>query len=327
MEVIKIPSHKTLQQAAEWFATLSDESVTDQQKSAWARWLNQHSQHRQAWLYVENVGQRFHRATQIGDLHDVSHTLTAARTAQLTRRKTLQGLGALCVMGLSWRFTPLPKFTQNYTMAWRADHHTATGETRELALQDGGQLWLNTASAININYQASKRQIVLLAGEILIQTAADSQSRPFFVNTSQGTLQALGTRFTVREQGETTLLVVYEGAVKIQTTSGKTQIINAGQQTYLSQHHIQPYVTAEAAREAWTRGLIVANNISLKSLIAEVNRYQNGHITINPAIENLRVMGTYPTNQPDHVLAMLESALPIKVQRILPWWVALQPSE
>lgn len=322
-----MPPHKTLQQAAEWFATLNDESVTEQQRCEWQCWLNQHSEHQQAWQYVESVGHRFRHATQLSKQGDISQTLRAARTDGLTRRKALQGFGVLGVIGLSWRFTPLPTLAQGYTVAWRADHHTTTGETRALALLDGGQLWLNTASAININYQAASRQIDLLAGEILIQTAADSQRRPFIVNTPQGILQALGTRFSVREQADTSFLAVYEGAVKIQTPGGETKIIKAGQQTRFSQHHIQASNTANPAREAWTRDLIVANNISLKELIADISRYQHAHIAVDPAIENLRVMGTYPTNQPDLVFTMLEDALPIKVQRLLPRWVTLKSRE
>lgn len=327
-----MPPHKTLQQAAEWFATLNDESVTEQQRAEWEYWLNQHSQHQQAWQYIENVGQRFNKAAQLGSQNlkgqsSTSHTLISAHTGRLSRRKALQGLGALCVMGLSWRFSPLPKLAQDYAAAWRSDHHTSVGETLELALQDGGQLWLNTAAAVNINYQTTSRQIALLAGEIFIQTAADSHNRPFIVNTAQGSLQALGTRFTVREYDNNSFLAVYEGAVKITTVRGETKIIRAGQQAYFSERHIHPSSPAEATHETWTRGLIVANSISLKELVTDINRYQYTHIAVAPAIEHLRVMGTYPINQPDLVLTMLEDALPINVQRLLPWWVTLESRE
>jgi len=321
-----VPSHKMLQQAAKWFAIINDEAVTAQQKDAWAHWLKQHPQHRLAWQYVENVGKRFHQTTQLGAQGDVSNTLATVRADRLSRRKLLQGLGGLSAIGwLSWHFTPLPNVARDSIMASRADYHTVTGETREVALQDGGRLWLNTASAINIHYHSDSRQIDLLGGEILIQTSPDTQNRPFIVNTQHGSLQALGTRFAVREYNEATFLAVYDGAVKIQTFSGETQIIKADQQTTFGQHHIQVPSIAERAGEAWVRGLLVANNISLKALIAEVSRYQHAHIAVDPAIAHLRVMGTYPANRPDHVLAMLEDALPIKVNRLLPWWVSLEP--
>lgn len=322
------PTHQMLQQAAEWFATISDEDVTEQQKGAWASWLKQHPHHQEAWQYVENVGQRFLSATQLAGQSGVSETLNTARIDRVNRRQLLKGFGALFVTGwLSWRFTPLPRYTQPYTMAWRADHHTATGKTKLVQLQDGGQLWLNTASAINVNYLANMREIELLAGEILIQTGQDPQGRPFTVNTQQGILRALGTRFTVRQQDESTFLAVYDGAVEIKTVDGVVDTIQAGQQTTFFSNSINVSTPAEPAREAWANGLIVANNISLQSLVAEVNRYQHGHLSVDPEVANLRVMGTYPTNQPTHVLTMLENALPVKARKILPWWTTLEARE
>ena len=100
-------------------------------------------------------------------------------------------------------------------------------------------------------------------------------------------------------------------------------LIEAGQQTTFSQDRIQPPTSADHAREAWAQQLIVANDISLASLVEELSRYQYGHLAAAPAVAELRVMGTYPADQPELALAMLEKALPIKINRLLPWWVTL----
>lgn len=41
-------------------------------------------------------------------------------------------------------------------------------------------------------------------------------------------------------------------------------------------------------------------------------------------VAKLSVMGVYPTNDMARALAMLESALPIRVKRSLSWWVTLE---
>ncbi len=324
----QLPGHALLQQAATWFATLGDEAVTAQQRADWQHWHDEDAQHRLAWQFVETVGQRFQQASRLGEPGEVSNTLDTVRSDRISRRKALRGLGglgAICVSGyLGWRFTPVVNIAKEQTLAWRADHHTATGESRKITLPDGGQLWLNTASAINTQYRAERRQIKLLSGEILIETARDLQQRPFLVTTAQGFVQAIGTRFTVRELKGATFLAVYQGAVKIHTHSGQGLLIEAGQQTTFSQDRIQPPTRADHAREAWAQHLVVANNISLASLVAELNRYQYGHLAVAPAVAELRVMGTYPADQPELALAMLEKALPIKVNRLLPWWVTLE---
>src|SRR5690606_11580505 len=85
-----------------------------------------------------------------------------------------------------------------HTAGWTADYRTATGEQRRSVLADGTQLQLNTASAVDVAYDANSRRLVLREGEILITTAPDPAGRPFFVQTPQGIVQALGTRFSVR---------------------------------------------------------------------------------------------------------------------------------
>jgi len=71
----------------------------------------------------------------------------------------------------------------------------------------------------------------------------------------------------------------------------------------------------------------VADHITLKELITEVGRYRHGHLAVDPDIEELRVMGTYLVDQPDHLLTMLENVLPIKARFLLPWWVTLERSD
>lgn len=65
----------------------------------------------------------------------------------------------------------------------------------------------------------------------------------------------------------------------------------------------------------------------LGDFIAELADHRRGHLAVNPLIASLRVMGTYPLNDTDQVLAMLESALPVRVSRRFDWWVTLEPAE
>ena len=53
-----------LQQAADWFALLRDERVSELDRQAWQRWLDAQPQHRQAWLRVESISGQFERLPQ-----------------------------------------------------------------------------------------------------------------------------------------------------------------------------------------------------------------------------------------------------------------------
>ncbi|EPJ2812639.1 iron dicitrate transport regulator FecR, partial [Pseudomonas putida] len=69
----------------------------------------------------------------------------------------------------------------------------------------------------------------------------------------------------------------------------------------------------------------LANDISLGEFSEQLRAYLPGHLGVAPQVQALRVMGNFPANDPERTLAMLESALPIKVRKTLPWWYSIEP--
>jgi transmembrane sensor len=120
-------------------------------------------------------------------------------------------------------------------------------------------------------------------------------------------------------------LAVYEGAVEIHTSAtGITRIIRSGQQTRFSQDRIAADVAADLAREAWTQGTLVADNLALREVVRELRRYRAGHLGIADEVADLKVYGNFPIRDTDRVLRMLTTALPIRVAQPLPWWTRVE---
>lgn len=315
------PSHQVLQQAAQWYARLGAAEADGGTQQAWRQWYNAEAMHRQAWAAVERISQRLHPLQ--GDADSAAQTLLLAR-GKLGRRKVLHTLGissaALLLGATVWR-EPLRE-----TLAvWRAGQRTGVGEVRSLALADGSQLWLNSATAVDIDYRSDLRLLHLLEGEILIQTAADA--RPLMVSTGEGRLRALGTRFSVRSGDQQTWLSVFEGAVEARTDFAAPRVIQAGQQISFDGRAWGALASASQARQSWTRGVLLADNLRLGDFVEELRRYRHGHLGVAPEIADIKVVGAFPLNHPEQALDMLASALPIRVQRTLPWWVSLEPRQ
>ena len=144
------------------------------------------------------------------------------------------------------------------------------------------------------------------------------------MDTPQGRLRALGTRFTVRLDGEQTFLAVYEGAVEAHIRKGASAVLQAGQQTRFTPDAVADIQPADAARAAWSRGVLVAQDIPLRQVVAELRRYRHGHLGIAPAVADLRVFGNFPLGDTDDTLDMLAAALPVRISRTLPWWVSIE---
>lgn len=308
-------SHASLEQAAQWYVRLQDHGSALEQLR-WQAWVAQNPEHLAAWQYVQRVSQRF------APLQEQAQG--ASRALRSSRRQTLKTLLVLCggsaMAWGSWRNTALPRLVGG----WSADYATTSGETRDTLLADGSHVWLNALSALDVRFDAAQRLLLLRFGEVLIDTAKDAR-RPFLVDTEHGRMQALGTRFSVLQGDDHTQLNVFEGRVQITTQDRHVRIIEAGQQASFTRDGFKPTATASQAREAWSRGVLLADNLPLGQLITELNRYRPGHLGCDPAVAQLPVMGSFPLKDSDHALHLLQAALPIRVDRPLPWWVSVGP--
>jgi transmembrane sensor len=318
------PTHAVLSEAAEWYARLRDGSASSHEVARWQAWLHAAEEHQTAWHYVEDISRGIDPLRSTSDPRRTADALSTAHERLHARRRILMTLAAIASGGtlgmLSWRETML----SSSLLAWTADHRTPTGAQRAITLADGTHLWLNTASAINLHFNTSERRIELVQGEIFIETSRD-KTRPFLVETSHGRMQALGTRFNVRLNQAQTQLDVYEGAVEIRTaSSGISRVVGAGQQSSFDRADIAALMTADAAREAWTQGMLLADNIPLHQVVQELRRYRAGHLGLADDVGTLKVYGNFPLHDTDRALRMLASALPIRIEQPLPWWTTLE---
>ena len=164
---------------------------------------------------------------------------------------------------------------------------------------------------------------------MLVETAPDTAAtpRPLRVATHEGLLQALGTRFTVRQGAGRTQVAVLQGAVRIAPGDGSaTQVLTAGQRTRFDVRQIEAPVPVDAAGTAWTRGMLLADGMRLADLVAELARYRPGLLHCDPVVAGLRVSGAFPVTDTDRVLSMLVSTYPVDAAtRLGGHWVTLVP--
>lgn len=314
-----------MQAAAEWYALLRSGEASENDHANWQLWLTASEDHQGAWRYVEAVSRSFAPIQATTEPKKTADNLWAANARVLQRRRALAGIAMLAGAGVlawaGWRHAALP----GYVIAHMADHRTGTGEMREITLADGTRVWLNAETAINETFRPELRRLQVVAGEILVDTAPDAR-RAFVVDTPHGRLRALGTRFTVRLDSDgKTFLAVFQGHVEIRNTADDLVIIAAGQQIRFNADELGTLAAADPAREAWSRGVLLARDITLGELIAELRRHRGGRIGVAPQVADLRVFGSFPLRNTDEALAMLENILPIEVKRTLPWWISIGP--
>jgi transmembrane sensor len=306
-----------LKEAADWALVIRYGNPTESEQQAFTSWCQQSAAHEAAWDRAQNVFQVF------GDVPDGAGK-EALRTLEhnSNRRRSLQILGALLLVApVGWL-----AYRQRPWQAWATDLATARGERRPITLPDGSHLVLNTASAINIAFSHDERRIQLVRGEILITTSTDPapNPRPFLVDTPQGVVQALGTRFSVRRLDEdSSHVAVFEKRVEIRPLGGASQVLHAGEQASFQISSISPARPVDNNATLWEQGMLLANEMRLADLIAEMRRYRNGILRCDPAVANVRVSGAISLADTDAGLAVLERSLPLRIERNTRYWVTV----
>ena len=301
--------------AAEWMARLWSDDASEAQREACARWRAAHPEHERAWNLLQSFTQKFDSLPR-----DVAAQVLHEPAKNAGRRRVLRALvltGALGAMGHALRGSDTVQLAMS-------DYSTRTGEIRELSLPDGSQLVLASATAIDVHFDGRERRILLHSGEIHVQTAHEIRStyRPFLVETRQGTVQALGTRFTVRLLAGTSRVSVFEGAVNVRPArAGANGLrVDAGQTLSYSAARTAAPTHVDANEFAWTRGMLVAEDMRLADFVAELNRYRPGVLRCDSAVADLRVTGVFALRDTDRALANLALALPVRVRWRTRYW-------
>lgn len=306
--------HATLEAAARWYVDLRCDDADEATQEAHRRWLEGAPGHRQAWERLIQLQERFDRVAP----GIARPTLNSAR---VKRREVLKVLSLLLAAGgagtVAWRNTALPSLV--------ADQRTVTGESKSLRLEDGSQVHLNTATAMNIHFSPRLRELQLLSGEILVETARDTQARPFVVHTREGSIRALGTRFIVRCEDAKTRVCVLEHAVEVRSaTHTPTVRVEAGQQVWFNQGQVGNVQPASPDADAWTHGMLVVNNWRLEDLILELQRYRPGHLGCQAQVAALRISGAFHLNNIDTILENLSSTLPVRIRQFSRYWTRVE---
>ncbi|MET0125073.1 MAG: FecR domain-containing protein, partial [Pseudomonas caspiana] len=237
-----------------------------------------------------------------------------------SRRNLLRGLAAFGLLGgatwLGARSQP--------GQALLADFSTSTGERRHLQLNDGSGLDLNASSAIDLRFSSRERLLLLRHGELVVHGAADA-GRPFIVRSAQGDVQALGTRFLVRQEADATRVVVLKHSVRLSLTNGAQRVLLQGQGALMRGDRIDLLTGEQSYQADWLDGRLSVLDAPLGDVIEALRPYRRGLIRVSPHIRHLRVQGVFPLDDTQRSLAALAETLPISVDQYGPWLTLLGP--
>lgn len=307
------PDRKVFEAAASWYVQFQAQVPTAAERHAWQQWLNSDPSHQAAWNQLEQLQRSLGTLPQ-----DLTRRALSATQQRRQVLKWMLVLGATGYLGFNvQQHTAVGNF-------W-ADYRTRVGERRRIELADGTQIDLNTSTAIDVVFDQRQRLIRLRDGEILIHTGKLGGQTPFYVETHEGRVQALGTRFTVRQLTGSTRVGVLEDQVSLSPADipDHKRLLSAGESADFDRENVRPSRFYRSTQAAWVDGQVIVLDALLGDLLADLARYRPGVLRCDSASARLRVSGTFRLDSTDAVLANLQATLPIQVKYFSRYWVAV----
>lgn len=305
--------------AARWIVAREEPDWTEMDQTQLDVWLAESDLNRVAFLRLE---QSWREADRIGSLGPALMPETLHGDRALHRRmKRWVPLAAaaslVAAVGLSWQeYSPWSSFD-----VVSARYDTEIGGHKNIDLPDGSKVELNTFSNIRTAVGDNGREVWLDRGEAYFEVAHD-KSRPFIVHVGNRLVTVLGTKFSVRSDGDKVSIFVREGRVRVEDMRGTEAVRSTtiiGGEIALARG-AATLVTAKSNERvedalAWRGGMLSFDQDPLSEVAAEFNRYNHQQLIVtDTAAANMRIGGIFPASRPVEFVRLLRDAYGLKIE-------------
>ncbi|MFZ2525223.1 MAG: FecR domain-containing protein [Candidatus Ferrigenium altingense] len=286
------------EQASRWLARLNSKDAGEEERAAFAEWLAQSPQHR---LEFDRVQALWNDMEPLRNHPSVIAELQAARPAlrrvmfNLTMRFSFAGFAVVLLCWIAFQLLP-PEFD-----AMR-EIHTARGEIKTIALEDGSVIEMDADSTISLQTGANSYRIRLKQGNAFF-TVAHRPLRTFEVYVGHGIARDIGTRFGVSIEGNIPVVGVLDGEVEVKNSRlaflpiGQAKRLMAGQRAALLESGKIDFLSGDLdAQYAWRAGQLVFDRTSLAEAVQRISRYHDAKIMVDAEAGALQLSGTFKTN-------------------------------
>ncbi|UVE47898.1 FecR domain-containing protein [Pseudomonas chlororaphis] len=308
--------------AIDWLVRAQSGLMSAAEHQALQQWRQASAEHEYAWQRVSSLPLLLQPGANLLADATARRALESAGADPQRRRQVLKCLLALGLFGgISWQGAD-----STLVRSALATYRTSIGERRRWALADGSSLWLNTASAVNLELTPQQGTVQLIEGEMALDARAESPAVQLL--TPDAVLYGRGAHLLVRHDRQGTQVTVLRGLVQVSARHHWLPVpLEAGWQTRVDSQGVgAPSRVDLLMAQAWLRGILPAERMRLDTLLAELSRYRPGILRCSAEVAALRVTGSFQLDDTDAALALVASTLPVRIERRTRYWVTVVPA-
>lgn len=302
--------------AVDWFVRMKSGDVSRSTRLEHEAWLAEDDRNRERFEAVQrSMG-------DLAPLDDWMDTEVDRLNARVAARHAWRNRG---LVGLASAAAAVAVVTVWITTNPADFYTTERAEQREISLDDGSRIHLNTASSVAVRYSSEERTVELNSGEGVFDVSRDAQ-RPFVVAAADAEVVAIGTQFRVRLGGDDVTVTVLEGAVAVfnRPDSGATSapgsppseseptLLYANDQITMSNGVMTAVESVNASvATAWREGKLIYDATPLRQVVAEMSRYTPIELAVADGVPDHLITGLIQIRSPDAMLRFISNAVPV----------------
>jgi transmembrane sensor len=293
------------EQASRWVARRSSDDWSEADETTLQSWLAEATSNRVAFLRLEAAWQR---ADRLAALRQPSMGTDKARW--LPRAAMQRAAAALLAVAVGGG-------ALGYLWPDRNVYQTNIGGRETVRLADGSKVELNTDTRLKAQVDTRQRIVMLESGEAYFEVVHDTK-RPFTVLAGDKRIVDVGTKFSVRRDGDDVRVLVTEGKVRIENVDRPTAApVSAPRGTAVFASTDAVLVTrktpeALASELGWRRGMLIFSQESLGEAAAEFNRYNERKVFVQGAAAGLKIGGSFESGNVDGFVRLVREGFGLK---------------
>jgi transmembrane sensor len=202
----------------------------------------------------------------------------------------------------------------------RKTYVTEVGEHSTVPFPDGSKVELNTDTRLRASVEQERRAVWLEQGEAYFEVAHDP-TRPFVVHAGERRITVLGTKFSVRREGNDVRVIVVDGRVRVeaieQPKPAQQTVAQRGDAVTARGASLRVTSRSIAAVEnelSWRQGLLVFDQVTLEEAVAQFNRYNRKQLIIeDPAAARIPIGGRFDASNIDAFVRLIGQGLKLKI--------------
>ena len=272
-------------------------------------WLAQNWEDNNEWKLMDDYSRQQWLSSLYGDIQNTIQLENKNRVKPLSHYKVWKSVASIAALLL---VTFGLYFTLSLLKSWNApisyqQVSVPSGELKELVLEDGTRLWLNSKSSLKypLKFNGRERE-VYLDGEAYFEVAHNDK-QPFVVHTGELKTRVLGTIFNI---------VAYQdhAEVKVVLLSGKVEVMKEDDLNEVNPLILQPKQVAKYQKgdqalsksdindtnqySAWKDGKLIFDETLLNEVLDRLSVSYNVRFVLkNPKLNGCKITGSFTTLQ------------------------------